>query len=491
MPGSINMDTLIGVTPSVLSSGGTALDLIALVLTNNPRVPVGEVLSMPPSAVSGYFGPSSDEALDAATYEAGYTNSTMKPGLIMFAQYPPAPVSAYLRGGTMSGVTLAQLQAYGGSFSVPVDGVAKAAVASVSLAAATSWSGAAAILTTAIGAPVSYDSIAQSFVVTSTTTGVSSSLAFATGSLAVLLNMTSATGALISNGAAAGVPGAVMDAVLDTTRDFATFTTSFEPTLSDKLLFAAWNSAQNNKFLYVPWDSDQQSIVPNSTEPFGVALQATGYSGTSPVYTDKQVAMMICGLVASIDFTETQGRVNAAYKSSTALTPSVTSSFVATTLQANGYNYYGNYSTAEEKFEFLFPGTVSGPFGFIDSYVNQIWLNSQLQLALTVLETTVKSIPYNQPGYDLMEAALQDPISAAVLFGAIQPNVPLSAAQALEVDNSAGIVVSPILSTRGWYLQILAASAQVRGVRGSPPCKFWYMDGGSVQSIMLNSVEVQ
>jgi hypothetical protein len=118
-------------------------------------------------------------------------------------------------------------------------------------------------------------------------------------------------------------------------------------------------------------------------------------------------------------------------------------------------------------------------------------LNSQLQLALTVLETTVKSIPYNQPGYDLMEAALQDPISAAVLFGAIQPNVPLSAAQALEVDNSAGIVVSPILSTRGWYLQILAASAQVRGVRGSPPCKFWYMDGGSVQSIMLNSVEVQ
>ena len=69
--------------------------------------------------------------------------------------------------------------------------------------------------------------------------------------------------------------------------------------------------------------------------------------------------------------------------------------------------------------------------------------------------------------------------------------MPLSASQAAQVNNAAGVKIDNVLTTRGWYLQILPATAQVRSQRGSPPMTLWYMDGGSVQQITLASIVIQ
>jgi hypothetical protein len=127
----------------------------------------------------------------------------------------------------------------------------------------------------------------------------------------------------------------------------------------------------------------------------------------------------------------------------------------------------------------------------LDEYINEIWLNNQFQLALMTLLTEVNSVPYNSDGYGLIESALNDPIVAAVNFGAIRANIPLSSLQAAEVNSAAGVSISGTLGTRGWYLQILPATAQVRGLRGTPPISFWYMDGGSIQNIALASIVIQ
>jgi hypothetical protein len=133
---------------------------------------------------------------------------------------------------------------------------------------------------------------------------------------------------------------------------------------------------------------------------------------------------------------------------------------------------------------------VSGEFLWLDSYVDQIWLNNAFQLALMELLINTKSIPYNTAGYSLIEAACMDPINAGLNFGAFRPGVSLSAAQAAEVNNAAGVTIDATLSQRGWYLQVLDASAIVRQARGSPPCTFWYMDGQSCQRINLASIEL-
>ncbi len=72
-----------------------------------------------------------------------------------------------------------------------------------------------------------------------------------------------------------------------------------------------------------------------------------------------------------------------------------------------------------------------------------------------------------------------------------QSTVALSELQKAEVNSAAGLKISDTLSLQGFYLQILDALPQVRVARGSPPCTFWYMDGGSIQKINLTSVEVQ
>ena len=50
-----------------------------------------------------------------------------------------------------------------------------------------------------------------------------------------------------------------------------------------------------------------------------------------------------------------------------ALQTDVTNALVAANLQGNDYNYYGTYATRSQEFNFLYPGTVSGPFAWIDS----------------------------------------------------------------------------------------------------------------------------
>jgi hypothetical protein len=104
------------------------------------------------------------------------------------------------------------------------------------------------------------------------------------------------------------------------------------------------------------------------------------------------------------------------------------------------------------------------------------------------LLTQSESVPYNAEGRALITAACMDSINQGLSFGIIRTGVTLSALQAAIVNDQAGVDISSTLSTRGWYLQVLDATAAVRTARTSPPINFWYMDGGSVQRINLASI---
>jgi hypothetical protein len=197
------------------------------------------------------------------------------------------------------------------------------------------------------------------------------------------------------------------------------------------------------------------------------------------------------GAVASLDVTQRNGRATMAYRRQSGLIPDVNDATTAANLEANGYNYYGAVATANANFNFNYPGSVTGPFGWIDSYVGQIWLNNALQLAMMTLLTEQLSIPYNVEGYALVQAAGHDPINAAVNFGTIRAGVVLSDLEAQQVNQAAGVKIDNVLNQRGWYLQVLDAQPSVRVARQSPPITLWYMDGQSVQRINVASVLVQ
>jgi hypothetical protein len=621
---SIPASAIVAVNPSVISAGGSALDLNGVILTSSTRVPVGTILAFASARdVASFFGSSSDEADAADTYFAGFTNSNVKPGSVLFAQYNADPVAAYLRGGSIASMTLAQIQALSGTITVSVDGYPIVSP-NIDLSGAGSFSAAAALIQTALQTPVSMtgtidpnivtgtikpntatgsisgttmtvsavgsgsvlaagQSVAGTGVASGTTivgqlsgtagstgtyqvsisqlvlstaltmsgggltvsavtsgalavgqglsgTGVTSSTVIAalgtgtggTGTYATDLSSNTGTNITITGeggfmeitvatSGALGVgsvlqgssitagttPTVFMDEFIEQTTNWAAFATLFDPddgvgnTL--KLEFADWTNDQGNRYVYACWDTDPTPAAsPAATGSLGYLLKQSGSSGTVPIYApDSTLAVFVLGVVASIDFTQRNGRITASFKSQAGLEATVTDETTYNNLKANGYNCYGAFATANDEFTFFTPGSITWQYAWLDSYVNQIWLNNAFQLALMSLLTSVKSVPYSAAGYALLRSACMDPINAALNFGMFQGGLPLTSAQAAQVNSAAGLQIDGTLSSQGWYLQILAASPQVRAARESPPMTFWYIDSGAVQQIDLASIEIQ
>lgn len=485
---------IVSVAPGVIDSGGSSLSLNGVILTKSTYVPVGTVPSFASaSAVSDYFGPSSDEYAISQVYFLGYDNSTIKPGTLYFAPFADVARAAWLRSGSMESIDLATLKTYTGVLTVTVDGTAFTS-STINLSTATSQSNAATLITAAFtgaGKPTcTWDSINSTFSLTSSTTGATSTITYATGTIAASLKMTAATGATLSQGVGIQTPANAMDAVKAYTTNWVDFMTLWEPVTADKTLFAQWTNAQNQRYAYIVWDTDAQAIVNGSTTCFGYLANAAEYDAVMPVYNTKELAAFALATVASIDFSRTNGRITAAFKKQSGFTATVTDQQTATNLLANGYSFYGTYATANDDFSFLYNSQVSGKWRWLDTYIDQIYLNSELQVALMGLLTSVGSIPYNEGGYSLVRSAMQDPINAALNSGIIRTGITLSESQAAQVNQSAGRSVSTIIEQQGYYLQILDPGAAVRGQRGTPVVNFWYTDGGSIQKINIASIDI-
>lgn len=508
---TIPANEIVDVNPSVLSVGGTSLDMTALMLTTSTRVPIGSVLSFPdPDSVSDFFGPLSAEVYAATIYFNGFVSASKLPGVLRFAQYNATAVAAWLRGGDMTGITLDDVKAVDGQLLITVDGTL-ITIADVDLSSATSFSNAAAILQTALqaganpDATCAFDSVSNAFVITSPTTGPASTITFASGSgtADTVLRLTEATGAVLSQGAAAATPAAFMSALVQVDSNWATFMTIFDPDGSgnaNKQAFADWVATQDDNFAYVCWDTDPTpaAALP-ATGSLGYILDQNGNSGTALVWgPDNTKAAFMCGVAASIDFEERNGRTSFAFRQQEGLIADVTTATAATNLggnpqtdsRGNGYNFYGAYGAANATFVWLQRGFVTGPFAWLDSYVNQIWLNRSLQIALLNYFRDARSTPFNRAGYTLIENALADVIAAGLNFGAFAPGT-ITQSQRAAVNNAAGANVADALQAQGYYVQIVDASGAVRANRGPIRGKFWYLDRGSIQSISLDSIALQ
>ena len=496
------------VTPGVLAAGGNGISLNGLFLTQNLAMPTGQVLSFPSTtAVNNFFGPASAEYALSLIYFGGYTNSTIKPSAMLFAPYNAAARAAFLVSGSFANITLTQLEAIApGTLTINFDG-APLTSASIDLSAATSFTNAASIIEAAFTDPgftVSWNAVTSTFQFTDATTGSSSTIVFATGAISASLLLTSATGATLSQGAIADTPESAMENAVAVSQNWVSMVPLIEPSLADKEGFAAWFTAQDNEYCYLAWDSDVQASVANATEPFGVAAKAAQYNGVMCIGGDPaavpvgstlaaltlNVATFIAGAIASVNTQQSNGRVTFAFLAQAGIIATCANETTAANLLANGYSFYGAYATRNQGFTFFYNGNMPGEFPWLDQLINQIWMSDQFQVTLVSLYTTAGSIPYNDSGYSLVRAALLGPITAAVNFGAIRSGVTLSPAQIEEVNAQAGQAIDSILNSQGWYLQILDPGATARQNRATPIINFWFTDGGSIQQIQMDSIDI-
>lgn len=494
---SVNADKLVQIVPRIISGGTAGLTFAGLVLTQNALVPAGRVMQFASAqAVGNFFGLTSDEYNFAVPYFAGPVNATTLPQKIFFASYNAEPVAAWLRGAAYTG-TLEDLKAVAnGSMNITIDGQEKQ-LTNLDFSSQTSFSDVATVIQTALSdaATVTYSSQTKAFQVTSATTGENSSVSFASAGgsgtdVSALLNLTEQTGATQSVGMAGQTLAQCMTNVLLYARDWVTFSTIWEPEIADKLALAQWQATYDTRFCYVPWDTDIKATQ-NGGNSFGNQLEELEVPGVCPQYNTPRLAACVMGFAASLNFNTRNGRATAAYKQFEGQPTTVDDDEAYDQLLSNGYNVYADFATASANYKFYQPGQVTGVWDWLDTYLNAIAIKDGLQLNILDLLSGSNSLPYNEDGYSAIRTACLDTVTKFKTFGAIRAGVTLSQTQKVQLLQEIGQDVSKTIENEGWYMQVVDPGSTVRAERGTPDCKFYYTDGGSIQRIVMNSTAIQ
>ena len=489
MLASIPASEIVTVLPSVLGAGGTAMALNAVIISDDVKFVAKEYSNA--DAVGNDYGTTSDKYKFAQIYFNGFTGSTVKPSALFISKYSAVDSAAKLTGASLRSMSLNQLKAITGAISVTINGVLK--TGTINLSAATSFSNAATLIATALTTAVTFDTQLQSFVIASGTTGATSSISFATGAAAESLALTELTGAQLDNVTTVDTATTAMKRLTNYTLNLSTIVAETSTALTDNIQkeIATWVSLQNHRYWLVKYGEEPTALIANNTTNFAGWIAENNVADVTCVYGTLEHAALCAGYAASLNFSELNGRTTMDFRSTSTLAPSVTDVDDANALESNGYAYYGAFATANDRFIFLRNSIVSGEFKWVDAYLNQIYFNSQLQLAQITGLIANKSIPYNEVGKSKVRASAQDPINEMLNFGGIQTGVALSKQQKSIINNEAGVDAATIIFNQGYYLMIRDATAQVRAVRGSFPIKLWYTDGGSVHSINIASINVQ
>lgn len=481
------------IIPGVIKATGSAVDLNGLILTDSPYIPVGDVQSFEsPEQVANFFGQLSDEAAMSKVYFKGVKKSTQTPGALLFARFNLAWTPATLRSYTLK-MTLEQLKALNGTLLLTIDGTDE--TANLDFSTVTSFADAANAIATGFANKVTvvFDTDVKSFIITSaSTTPQTSTLSYASGTLADSLMLSAGMGAFLSQGADASVVSDAFVAILNKSQNWAGFTTVFECPEALSLELAAWVSDTESRFFYVPWTTSDTALVSNSTQTLAQKIIDAKYKNVIPVYTaSNEKPASILGYAASLNFNRTDGRVPLKFREQDSMTVDVSNGTDYDALIGNGYNFYGQYAANANKFNHWADGTITGDFRWADAYCGQIWLNANLQAAIINLFRSNKTVPYNASGRALVESCMLSTLEQFKNWGGISTGTDLDDSQKKEIADIVGSDVSDVLIAKGYYIYIGQFTSIMRAKRTTPEVYLFYTDGGSMQKLYMNSLEVE
>lgn len=496
MASYIPIDTIVTINPGVIGAGSNPLSLNGLFIGKNNLIPYGQITEFNSAdAVSDWFGSGAYETQLANIYFNGFTNCTRYPGAIFFAPYVTEARAAWARGSSLKGMTLPALKAITGTLSVTVNGTAYSTEL-LNLSTATSFSNAAELLTTQLSvseaAAVTWDATSSRFTITTVSTGTEASISQITGTAAAGLGLATA---MLSQGAPVNTLTDVLNFAKTQSLNWALFTTIEQSTQEEATEMATWANNQNNGCGFVMSDNDPNAEMANNETCFGFLAKQAAYDSTICLYDPNEnptFKAFVMGCAASIDWSATEGRITFAFRRQSGLATTCDSEQIANNLLGNGYSYYGAYAGRGEDntYNIMFNGNMPGNYPYFDTFINQIYLNNQLKLAVFDLLLAMNSIPYNDEGYTRIRAAILDPVNEALNNGTIRTGVTLSESQKTQIAARVGQDISSELYSQGWYLQISAATASIRAQRGSPAMNFFYCDGGAIQQVTIPSLVI-
>lgn len=427
---SIKMTRYVRIISGVIGANAVAQQqLTGRRFTTDPRVPVGQIVSVRPGGADDYFGSDSPEAAFAHQYFSYVSPApaSQAPEL-QFAAYPDVARPGRLYGFRVS-ASLADFQAVtAGAMNIKVGEFAYA-LTGIDLSAATSFTNIAQLVTTAIAtaataasgtaATVSYSALAGAFMVESAVAGPGAIVVSpATGSdVGAMLGLQGAQ-AISSPGSVAMTPLEAFRAAENVTDSFGSASFGAAIDLADAIPLAEYVSGENVKY-QMYWSVDSVTADAWNAAMIGTASNGLVLNGTAGEY--KEAIPM--AVMAATDYDRTNATINYMFRQSgVTLTSDVTDDQMADFYDARRVNYYGQTASAGQKISFFqrgyLMGGVTAPLD-MSVHANEQWLKAYMTAQVMSLLLTTNKIPANNDGRGMIMAIIQGGVNKALTNGTI------------------------------------------------------------------------
>ena len=363
------------------------------------------------SGVIADFGTSGSE-YDAAVL---YFGQSPHPSTLMIGRWARTATSAMLYGGTLSTAeqTIATWQAITtGAFKIVIDSTERA-ISSLDFSAATTMTGVAAVINTGLSTWGGCTWDGDSFIITSDSTGVSSTLgyAFAPASgvdISALIKCSAATAASASIAGIAAETPAACAAIMDAASALwfgLTFNASTQPSDSELIDVAALVEALEIKRIFAITSQDADCIDGTSTGDIMYLLEALAYKRTFTQYSSSSECAAVSAIARAfaVDFNANRSTITLMYKTEPGITAETLTETQAAALQAKNGNVFVEYvnDTAILQYGVMASGN------FFDEIHGLSWFEDAVQNAVYNLMYQSKTkIPQTDAGQNQLVTAI-------------------------------------------------------------------------------------
>lgn len=474
---AISIRRYVDITSGVGAGASVRLrELIIRVFTTNPLVPTGSFIEFTSADdVASYFGATSEEYKRAAFCFGWVSKNIRRAKKISFARWVDAACAPVAYGAKGAQALSAWQAITAGSFSLTLGGDT-AAITGLNFSAAASLTAVAGIIQTAVraahvgtlwtGATVSYDAVAQRFVLTGGSTGAAS-IGIAAGEssdVAALAGWLS--GAILSNGSDVETITDTLSNSAQADNNFGSFvfTDGAALTLGEVIEAATWNNTQNVMYQF------HARVTQANAEAWAAAL--LGFAGVgltleSPVAGE--YPEMVPGMIlAATDYTARNATQNYMFQQFD-LKPSVTTNAGADAYDPLRVNYYGRTQTAGQTIDFYQRGVLMGgataPVD-MNTYANEQWLKDAAAAQIMTLLLALSKVSANSAGLAQLRTSMASVIDLALTNGTISVGKPLTTVQQLYITEATGDANAwRQVQSIGWWLGVSLQQAPTKDGR--------------------------
>lgn len=438
--------------------------------------------------VTNDFGSTAPEAVAAALF----FGQNPQPSQLYIGTFAQTATAGRLVGGplTTAQQALANFTAVTtGALDLTIDGSAETASA-INLSGATNLNGVASIVTTALDgkATVTWNASSAQFIVTSATTGASSSVSFSTApgsgtDLGPLMNLQASGGGRLAAGSAVETPIQGVEACAAANSQWYALQLAPASSIqdSDRLAIAAFIEGESPARIYGITSSQATILDPSITSDIASLLQQGKYNRTFIQYssTTPHAAASFFGRAATVDFDGNDTTITMKFKTEPGVTPENLTETQAAALKAKNCNVYANYTNSQAIVQ---EGVMCGGY-FFDEIQGTDWMQNAAQIAVLNELLTMPKIPQTDAGINQLVTALDGVGEQAVTNGLSAPGV--------WTGPPLGAIATGQTLAKGYYTYappIASQSQADRAARKSPALQMAVKLAGAVHfaSVVIN-----